>query len=88
MQLDFIDIDTGSQQLRVVPCTEGRSILESRDLAAELAADNDSVRRPQHSPDVTVLNWRTWPEGLWGQKSQDGDRFPDPRLLFEEAHDA
>lgn len=38
--------------------------------------------------DVIVLDWRTWPEGLWGQKSLDGDRFPDPRLMIEEAHDA
>ncbi|MDQ0634371.1 alpha-glucosidase (family GH31 glycosyl hydrolase) [Arthrobacter pascens] len=34
--------------------------------------------------DVIVLDWRTWPEGLWGQKSLDGDRFPDPRLMIEE----
>ena len=91
MQLDFIDVGTGSQQLRVVPwsetilkvsisgpfstgtllsgalvgespgarsrvrSTEGRSILETRDLAAELAADNNSIVFNRNGKLVTTL---------------------------------
>lgn len=91
MQLDLIDIDTGSQHLRVVPWSdtilkvsfsgpfsagtplsgavvgespgaqsrisslEGRSILETRDLAAELAADNDSIAFTRNGKLVTTL---------------------------------
>jgi alpha-D-xyloside xylohydrolase len=37
--------------------------------------------------DCIVQDWMTWPEGLWGQKSFDGTRFPDPSQLTRDLHD-
>lgn len=37
--------------------------------------------------DVLVLDWQTWPEGLWGQKSFDPERFPDPAEMVRALHD-
>jgi alpha-D-xyloside xylohydrolase len=37
--------------------------------------------------DCIVQDWKHWPEGLWGQKSLDPDRYPDPTRLTEELHD-
>ncbi|MDF1514776.1 MAG: glycoside hydrolase family 31 protein, partial [Anaerolineae bacterium] len=36
--------------------------------------------------DCIVQDWRTWPEGLWGQKTFDASRFPDPEHLTDELH--
>jgi alpha-D-xyloside xylohydrolase len=43
--------------------------------------------RERHLPlDCIVLDWKSWPEGLWGQKSFDPSRFPDPDAMMEEIH--
>jgi len=36
--------------------------------------------------DVVVQDWMSWPEGLWGQKSLDPVRYPDPHALTRELH--
>ncbi|MDA3955613.1 TIM-barrel domain-containing protein [Oceanispirochaeta sp.] len=36
--------------------------------------------------DCIVLDWQSWEEGMWGQKSFDSDRFPDPREMTETLH--
>jgi len=36
--------------------------------------------------DCIVLDWKSWPEGLWGQKTLDPERFPDPKALTAELH--
>jgi len=36
--------------------------------------------------DCIVLDWKSWPEGLWGQKSLDPSRFPNPDAMMEEIH--
>jgi alpha-D-xyloside xylohydrolase len=36
--------------------------------------------------DGIVQDWKSWPEGLWGQKSFDPERFPDPKGLTAELH--
>ena len=33
-----------------------------------------------------VLDWMTWEEGQWGQKTFDTTRFPDPSSMTEELH--
>ncbi|MER5182249.1 TIM-barrel domain-containing protein [Streptomyces sp. NPDC002896] len=33
-----------------------------------------------------VLDWMSWPDGLWGQKSLDPARFPDPDDLCRRLH--
>jgi alpha-D-xyloside xylohydrolase len=37
--------------------------------------------------DCIVLDWRSWPDGLWGQKSIDPKRFPDPKEMMDSIHD-
>ncbi len=37
--------------------------------------------------DTIVLDWLSWPDGLWGQKTFDPSRFPDPKALCDELHD-
>ena len=36
--------------------------------------------------DGIVQDWRSWAEGLWGQKTLDPVRFPDPDRMMEEIH--
>ena len=33
-----------------------------------------------------VLDWLSWPDGMWGQKSFDKKRFPSPDKMIEELH--
>ncbi len=36
--------------------------------------------------DCIVQDWKTWPNDLWGQKTFDPERFPDPSGLMAELH--
>jgi alpha-D-xyloside xylohydrolase len=36
--------------------------------------------------DCIVLDWKSWPEGLWGQKTLDPERFPAPKGMTAELH--
>jgi alpha-D-xyloside xylohydrolase len=36
--------------------------------------------------DCIVLDWKSWPEGLWGQKTLDPKHFPDPKGMTAELH--
>lgn len=36
--------------------------------------------------DCIVQDWKSWPSGLWGQKTFDPERFPDPKALMAELH--
>jgi len=36
--------------------------------------------------DCVVLDWLSWPEGQWGQKSFDPERFPDPSGMMDTLH--
>lgn len=37
--------------------------------------------------DCIVLDWCSWPEGQWGQKSFDPTRFPDALAMTEKLHE-
>lgn len=43
-------------------------------------------RRRRIPLDLIVQDWFTWDEGLWGQKSFDKSRYPDPQAMVEEVH--
>lgn len=43
-------------------------------------------RRRQLPLDAIVLDWMSWPDGQWGQKSFDPTRFPDPQALTDGLH--
>ncbi len=36
--------------------------------------------------DTLILDWQTWPGNLWGQKTLDPERFPDPEEMMNELH--
>ena len=37
--------------------------------------------------DCIVLDWMSWEDGMWGQKSFDPERFPDPTEMVNKLHD-
>ena len=37
--------------------------------------------------DCIVLDWLSWPDGMWGQKTFDEKRFPDPDAMTKTLHD-
>ncbi len=37
--------------------------------------------------DLIVLDWMSWEDGLWGQKTFDASRFPDPEAMVNTLHD-
>lgn len=46
--------------------------------AQDLLAAAEEFRRRKIGLDTLILDWMSWPDGLWGQKSFDASRFPDP----------
>ena len=53
---------------------------ELRHVAAE--------HRRRHIPlDCVIQDWKSWPEGLWGEKHFDPARYPDPAGLCAALHD-
>jgi len=53
---------------------------------AELIEVAAEYRRRGIPLDVIVLDWMSWPGELWGQKSFDPERFPDPAGLTRALH--
>jgi alpha-D-xyloside xylohydrolase len=53
---------------------------------AELIAVVQEYRKRGLPLDCIVLDWMSWPEGLWGQKTLDPERFPDPNAMTAELH--
>jgi alpha-D-xyloside xylohydrolase len=37
--------------------------------------------------DSIVLDWQSWEEGMWGQKSFDTSRFPDAQSMTDQLHE-
>lgn len=36
--------------------------------------------------DGIVLDWCSWKDGMWGQKTMDPERFPNPKEMIEKLH--
>ena len=53
---------------------------------AELLAVAREYRERALPLDCIVLDWKSWTGDLWGQKSLDPERFPDPDRMTEELH--
>ena len=49
------------------------------DIAAE-------YRRRSIPLDCVVQDWQTWPEGQWGQKTVDKERYPDLKATTDKLH--
>lgn len=54
-----------------------------RDLTETVA----EYRRRKIGLDCIVLDWNSWEDGKWGQKTLDPARFPDPPALTQALHD-
>lgn len=44
-------------------------------------------RQNQIGLDGIVLDWHSWEEGMWGQKTFDRKRFPDVEAMIDELHE-
>lgn len=55
--------------------------------ADELLEVSSEYRRRGVPLDMIVLDWQSWPEGQWGWKHFDPQRFPDPAGLTQRLHD-
>ena len=53
---------------------------------AELIEIVQEYRRRQLPLDAIVLDWMSWTGDLWGQKTLDPERFPDPAQMMEDLH--
>ena len=54
--------------------------------AEELLSVSREFRRRKLGLDCIVLDWMSWQDGCWGDKTPDPVRFPDVRNLTEELH--
>ena len=54
--------------------------------AQDLLAAAEEFRRRKIGLDTLILDWMSWPDGLWGQKSFDASRFPDPDGMIHKLH--
>lgn len=55
--------------------------------AAEMLAVAAEYRRRDIPMDMIVLDWQSWPQGQWGWKTFDRERFPDPAGFIQGLHD-
>lgn len=53
----------------------------------EILAVAKEYRRRGIGLDCIVLDWCSWPDGQWGQKSFDPERFPDPSAMTKILHE-
>ena len=60
---------------------------ERYESAAELVKTAEHFRKTEFGMDTLVLDWMSWPDGQWGQKSFDETRFPDPAGMLNSLHD-
>ena len=60
---------------------------ERYETAEELINIVDEYRKRKIGLDCIVLDWQSWPGNLWGQKTFDPKRFPDPTAMMEELHE-
>jgi alpha-D-xyloside xylohydrolase len=52
----------------------------------ELVEIATEYRRRGIPLDTVILDWRSWAGDLWGQKTLDPERFPDPDGMMESLH--
>lgn len=53
----------------------------------EILRTADEFERRNIPVSTIVLDWLSWNDGMWGQKSFDQVRFPDPSLMIKTLHD-
>lgn len=60
---------------------------ERYETAKELIDTVKEYRRRNIGLDGIILDWMSWKDGFWGQKTFDETRFPDPTKMTEELHE-
>ena len=55
--------------------------------AEEIIGIAEEAARRNIGLDCVVLDWISWPDNQWGQKSFDHSRFPDPKGMTDRLHD-
>lgn len=60
---------------------------ERYETAQELVETAEEFRRRGIGLDALVLDWMSWEGELWGQKTFDRTRFPDPAGMVERLHE-
>lgn len=53
---------------------------------AELLEIAKEYRQRRIPLDAIILDWKSWPGALWGQKTFDPERFPDPTQMMADLH--
>lgn len=60
---------------------------KERYVSGQELIDTVQAYRDRELPlDCIVLDWRSWTGELWGQKTLDPERFPDPDAMMERLH--
>ncbi len=54
---------------------------------AELMEIADGFKSRDIGIDALILDWITWEDNMWGQKTLDKKRFPDADLMMKKLHD-
>ncbi len=60
---------------------------ERYESAGELVDTAEQFRRRGIALDALVLDWMSWKGSLWGQKTFDEERFPDPAGMTRRLHE-
>ena len=60
---------------------------ERYESAVELVETAKRFRQEEIPLDALVLDWMSWKGNLWGQKTFDGERFPDPADMIQKLHE-
>lgn len=60
---------------------------ERFETAEELIEVSSKIQDAGFGLDTIVLDWESWPGGMWGQKSFDPKRFPDPSGMTARLHE-
>ena len=55
--------------------------------AEEMLTVAREYRKRKVPLDMLVLDWQSWPDGQWGWKTFDKERFPEPEKLIDALHD-
>ena len=59
---------------------------ERYETAEEMLSVVEKSRELGIGMDCIVLDWMSWEDGKWGQKSYDRSRFPDPKGMIDRLH--
>ncbi len=60
---------------------------ERYESAKEIIEVVDKFREHEFGLDTIVLDWMSWKDGHWGQKSFDEERFPNPSAMVDTLHE-